>query len=92
MFLPVSSCSCEADTTYAKSAQGGAVELFVLVKELGLILLVPDLPQLDIIELWIGVNVCIGHAYELPPHAHAIRPGDVQRLQDRNESHIVLYG
>ena len=48
------------------------------------------LPKLDIIQLWIGVNVGVGNADELFPVA-ALQQGRVQGLQDCNEGHIVLY-
>lgn len=49
------------------------------------------LPQLDVIQLWVGMNVGIGHADELAPGVGSpLLDGRVQRLQHSNQRHIVL--
>lgn len=51
------------------------------------------LPQLDVIELRVGVDVRVGNADEGPPTAAAaaaLRLRRLQRLQHRNQRHIVL--
>ena len=51
----------------------------------------PHLPQLDIIQLRIGVDVGVGHADELPaPTSAGVGVAWVQRLQYSNQCNIVL--
>ena len=51
----------------------------------------PHLPQLDIIQLRIGVNVGVGHTDELPAPASAgVGVAWVQRLQHSNQRNIIL--
>lgn len=52
----------------------------------------PRLPQLDVVELWVGVDVGVGNADQLPPALRSrVRVGRVQRLQHHNQRHIVLH-
>ena len=51
----------------------------------------PHLPQLDIVQLRIGVDVGVGHADELPAPASAgVGVAWVQCLQHSNQRNIVL--
>lgn len=47
------------------------------------------LPELDVAELRVGMDVSVGHTDELPA-VGALLLRAVQGLQDRNKSHIVL--
>ena len=48
------------------------------------------LPELDIIELWVGMDVGVGNADELPP-VGSFQLRRVESLQHCDQSHIVLY-
>ena len=51
----------------------------------------PDLPQLDVIELRVGMDVGVGHADELAAGiSTALLQGRVQGLQHSDQRHIVL--
>ena len=47
------------------------------------------LPELDIIQLWVGMDVCVGNADELPA-VGALRLWRVQSFQNRYQCNIVL--
>mmetsp|Transcript_4858 Transcript_4858/g.12132 ORF Transcript_4858/g.12132 Transcript_4858/m.12132 type:complete len:363 (-) Transcript_4858:416-1504(-) len=49
------------------------------------------LPQLDVVELRVGVNVGVGHAQQLALALWRRHAGLLQRLQHNNERHVILH-
>ncbi len=51
----------------------------------------PNLPELDVVEFGVGVDVGVGDADELAaPLRGSVRVGRIQRLQHHNQRHVVL--